>query len=572
MLEALHIENIAVIEKAELEFNDGFNVLTGETGTGKSIIIDALTAVTGGRVSRDLVRSGASSAMISAVFSSSELTENWLTENGIEPDADGKIFIMRRISQDGKNTCRVNGVPLPVALLHELGGLLMDIHGQNDGRKLLDETTHLSYLDNFASISKEKDAYREQFNLLCEKKRVIERLSMDESEKERRIDTLRFQIEELERADVHIGELSDKLARRELLKNSAKLTDALEEAFQALHGNEQEDGAVSLLSEAESALSRAARFSEKLDPLCSNLRNLMYTAQDVSEELSAFCDELNYSPDELETLESRISLLNRLLRKYGGDEKQMLEYLDARKKELEAIEDSSVMLNKLEREYDALLIEAQRSAEMLSNARKEAAKVLESRIKGELSHLNMANVMFKVEFMPVGGEDGLDCSGCDNVCFLMSANAGEKPGRISRIASGGELSRVMLAMKNVLSENDSVGTMVFDEIDTGVSGIAAQRVGEKLAQLSVSRQVMCVTHLPQIAVMADAHFEVRKEESNGRTYTYVNQLDASGRERELARLTGGENITQTTLKSAKEQLAAAEAYKVMQMKKGEIIQ
>ena len=561
MLEALHIENIAVIEKAELEFNGGFNVLTGETGAGKSIIIDALTAVTGGRVSRELVRSGAQAASAAAVFSSSDAVESWLSENGVEPDDDGHLFIMRRITQDGKNTCRVNGVPVPVALLRELGGLLMDIHGQNDGRKLLDESTHLDYLDSFASLTREKSAYREKYDLLCAKRREIEKLTMDESEKERKMDTLRFQIGELERAELKPGELSEKLARRELLKNSAKLTDALDEAYRALHGGDRSDGAVTLLGEAEAAVSHAARFSVELEELDTKLRDLLYAAQDAAEELSSFRDEMSFSPDELDALESRISQLNRLSRKYGGDEEQMLAYLEARKEELEAIEFSADMLVKLEREYAALLTQAQRAAKELSEARRAAAKLLETRIKAELSHLNMGNVRFEVDFSPVGGENGLDRTGCDSVSFLMSANAGEKPGRISRIASGGELSRIMLAMKNVFAENDPVSTMIFDEIDTGVSGIAAQRVGEKLFSVSLGKQVMCVTHLPQIAAMADRHYLIEKQERGGRTYTDVLPLDAEGRKRELARLHGGDNITATTLASAEEQLARSESCK-----------
>jgi len=561
MLEALHIENIAVIEKAEIDFCGGFNVLTGETGAGKSIVIDALSAVTGGRTSRELVRSGADGASVTAVFTGSAATAAWLSENGLEPEDDGRIYIMRRIQADGRNVCRVNGCPVAVAQLRDLGSLLIDIHGQNDGRKLLDEATHLAYLDSFAGLADDVASYGGIYARLREKEREIEKLTMDEGEKERRTDMLRYQIDELTSAGIRVGEIAEKQARRDLLKNSAKLTDAVDEAFSALYGGDSTDGIVTLAVEAESALRHAARYSRELDPLCERLHELKCTADDVAEDLRALRGELSFSPQELDELEDRLSRLGRLSRKYGGDEEQMLGFLDAAKKELENIEYSSDMIIMLEKERTALVSEAKAAAAALSEKRRAAAKSLETRIMDELSQLNMGGVRFEVEFSPLQGEYGLGPSGCDAVSFLMSANAGEKPGRISRIASGGELSRIMLAMKNVMAESDPVGTMVFDEIDTGVSGVAAQRVGEKIAALSAARQVMCVTHLPQIAVMADAHFEVRKEQTGGRTYTYVNQLDVEGRKREIARLTGGENVTETTLMSAEEQIAAAASFK-----------
>ncbi len=561
MLEALHIENIAVIEKAEIDFCGGLNVLTGETGAGKSIVIDALAAVTGGRTSREIVRSGAAGASVTAVFTGSGEVDEWLSENGVEPESDGRVFIMRRILADGKNTCRVNGCPVAVAQLRELGGLLIDIHGQNDGRKLLDEATHLFCLDSFAGLEEDRSAYRRKYDLLKDKEREIEALTMDEGEKERRTDMLRYQIDELTKADIRVGETEEKQARRDLLKNSAKLTDAVDEAFNALYGGDRTDGIVTLAGEAESALSHAARYSSELDPICERLNDLKCLAEDVAEDLRTLRGELNFSPEELDELEDRLSKLNRLSRKYGGDEEQMLAFLDSAKRELETIEFSSEMLVKLQKERDVLITDAQETAAALSQKRRAAAKQLERRIKDELAQLNMAGVQFEAEFAPVQGEHGLCPTGSDSVCFLMSANAGENPGRISRIASGGELSRIMLAVKNVMLENDQVGTMVFDEIDTGVSGVAAQRVAEKLAALSKARQVMCVTHLPQIAVMADAHYEVSKRQDEGRTYTYVNRLDLEGRKKEIARLTGGDIVTQTTLMSAEEQLKAAQRFK-----------
>jgi DNA repair protein RecN (Recombination protein N) len=563
MIQLLHIENIAVIEKAELLFGSGLNVLTGETGAGKSIVIDALTAVTGGRASRELVRTGAAGASVTAVFSAADspAVTAWCADNGIEPDEDGKLFLMRRITPDGKNTCRISGCPVTVSQLRELGGLLIDIHGQNDGRKLLDESAHRGYLDAFGRLQDDVACYTEAYKALRDKLTEIEKLTMDESEKERKLDNLRYQLGELEKADIRPGEIAEKTARRELLKNASKLTDALDRALEALYGGDDSDGAVALLGAAETQTAGAARYSDALNAVSQKLKDLLYAAEDVTEELRDIRSDLEFTPSELDSLESRLDLLRRLMKKYGGSEEELLSYRDKCREQLDEIEFSSDRLVKLEKEMELLKADAQKKAALLSEKRRETAKLLEERIREELGGLNMAGVRFKVEFEDVKGAFGLGFSGRDDVRFLMSANAGEAPGRISHIASGGELSRIMLALKNVLTENDDVGTMVFDEVDAGVSGIAAQRVGEKLSDLSADRQVLCVTHLPQIAVMADTHFEIEKKTSDGRTYTYVNELDREGRKKELARLIGGANITETTLLSAAEQLKAAEGYK-----------
>ena len=559
MIKLLHIENIAVIEKADVEFNSGLNVLTGETGAGKSIVIDALSAVTGSRTSRDVIRTGAEFASVTAVFSNADCA--WFGENGIEPDESGDAFISRKISADGKNTCRVNGVPVSATQLRELGALLLDIHGQNDGRKLLDEGAHLSYLDAFGNLGDALESFRDMFRNLRAKKAEIEKLSMDEREKERRIDTLKHQIEEIERAKLRPGELEELSTRRELLLNASKLTEAVETAFEALYGGDNSAvGAVALVGDAQAMLDRASRYSDGLRVLSERLSDLCYTAQDISDELRDFRAQLDFTPGELDELEARIDVLKRIVRKYGGEE-EALEYLERGKSELFDIVDSSNKLAKLESELGKCVQEAVKCAGELSQMRKATATSLQSRVMDELTQLNMPGVIFSVEFYPARGEYGLCANGCDEVCFLMSANAGETPGRINRIASGGELARIMLALKNVLSVKQETGAMVFDEIDTGVSGIAAQRVGEKLAKLAQRRQVLCVTHLPQLAVMADTHFEIQKSVIEGRTFTHVNALDFEGRKKEIARLSAGENITTTTLKSAAEQLAAAEEYK-----------
>ena len=558
MIKLLHIENIAVIEKADIEFAKGLNVLTGETGAGKSIVIDALNAISGGRTSREVVRTGAEFASVTAVFS--DIITDWFDYAGIEPDESGDIFISRRITADGKSVCRVNGIPVSASLLKDLGAVLIDIHGQNDGRKLLDESAHLKYLDAYGGFGDELKLYGETYKKFKDKKDEIERLSIDESEKERRIDTLRHQIGEIESAKLRRGELEELSARRDLLMNASKLTDAVETAFVALYGGDNSSGAVALINDAQGGLEYASRYADGLKGLAERLTDLSYSTQDISDELRDFKAQLDFSPGELDELDARLDVLKRINRKYGSEE-EALEFLDNCISELSDIEDGSNKLERLEKELAALLKEAIGQAEKLTELRKKAAAKLQSRIMGELSQLSMPGVSFLVEFGECKGEYGLSTYGCDEVCFLMSANAGEAPGRINRIASGGELARIMLALKNVLSSEQETGTVVFDEVDSGVSGIAAQRVGEKLAILAKQRQVLCVTHLPQIAVMADTHFEIQKSVSRGRTFTKVNELDTDGRKKELARLSGGENITDASLKSAAEQLVTAEKFK-----------
>ena len=555
MLLALHIENMAVIERADIEPGPGLNVMTGETGAGKSIVIDALSAVLGRRVSHDIVRAGAQKAAVTAQFSS-DGTEDWCGEYGIEPE-DGCIFITRTLTADGKGSCRVNGSPVPLSALRALGASLLDIHGQTDGQRMADEKYHLGYLDGFAELSGEIEAYREKYDAYIRSKRALDACLTDEGEKERRLDTLRFQIDELERAAIQPGETEALTARRELLKNSARITDALEEAYTALYGAGRSDGAVSLISDAAGALSSAGRWSEALAALGARLSALKIEAEDVSETLRDIRESLDFSPNELDEIESRLALLRRLSRKYGADETEMLAFLEKCRTEMENLCLSDERAEKLKAETERLYAEAERAAEKLSEKRRRAAEKLKKRITEELSALSMPGASFDVELEKCG----LSKSGADLVRFLMAANAGEAPGRISRIASGGELSRIMLAMKTVLAASDGVGAMVFDEIDTGVSGVAASRVGEKLSRLAKGRQVICVTHLPQIAAMADTHFSIVKTVEDGRTYTRVTGLSREGRTRELARLTGGDNATETTLRAAEELLCAADSFK-----------
>ncbi len=558
MLNELHIENIAVIERADIRFERGLNVLTGETGAGKSIVIDAIGAVLGERVSRELVRRGAEKALVTAVFDSAD-AEAWLRDNEI--DADEELILQRRINADGKSSCRVCGAPVTAAQMKELAALLVDIHGQNDGRQLMDERRHMGYLDSFGQLQKEIDAYQTEYRQYRALRKELDQLSMDEVEKARLSESLRYQIAELERAEMKAGEKDSLISRRDLLRNSEKLTEALDEALRLLYSNE--DNAVSMAENAEYYAGRAATLVPELQGAVSAIHEAAFSLSDAAETLRDFRENLDFSPEEYDQLEERISLLSKLERKYTRDEEHLIAYLDECREKLDRIEYADERSEKLRRELEEQKKRCRKAAKLLREKRQAAAEELQQRIVRELRELNMPSVRFAVEFSPLEGEPGFDSTGADQIRFLMSANAGEELGRISRIASGGELSRIMLAMKNVFAEHDPVATMIFDEIDTGVSGIAAQRVGEKLYSVSRGKQVMCVTHLPQIAAMADSHYLIAKEERNGRTYTDVTKLDREGQRMELARLHGGDNITITTLASAEEQLEAAERYKAM---------
>lgn len=556
MLNELHIENIAVIERADISFERGLNILTGETGAGKSIVIDSIGAVLGERVSRELVRRGAEKGLVTASFDV-DGCEDWLRENEI--DAEDDLIIQRRITADGKSSCRVCGMPVTAAQLKELASLLVDIHGQNDGRQLMDERRHREYLDRFGTAPAALEAYHECYREYSRIKKELSALQMDEIEKERLSDSLRYQIEELERAELKAGEYDAICARRDLLRNAEKLSESLDTAIAMLSGDE--DNALSLTQNAAYYVARAAAYAPELENAGETLNSAAFSISDAAESLRDFRENLDFSPGEYDALETRIALLSKLQRKYNRDEDALIAYLNECKEKLDNIQyadERSEKLKKLLREAEK---KCQSEAERLSRLRQAAARQLEGRITDELRQLNMPSVRFAVEFTPLEGEPGFDVHGCDEIRFVMSANAGEALGRISRIASGGELSRIMLAMKNVFAEKDPVATMIFDEIDTGVSGIAAQRVGEKLYCVSLGKQVMCVTHLPQIAAMADQHYLIQKEERDGRTYTNVLPLDRDGRRHELARLHGGDHITETTLLSAEEQLIACERFK-----------
>ncbi len=547
MLRLLHIENIAVIEQADILFEDGFNVLTGETGAGKSIVIDAISAILGERAYRDMIRTGKTKASVRAIF---DRVPNfpWFQENDVPYEEE--LTVRRDIYLDGKNDCRVNGVPITVSALKKLGIRLINIHGQHDSAALFDEASHLAFLDSFACNETLLTQYTAHYQAVLSLRREIEHLSMDEGEKLRRMETLKYQIEEISRAALSVGEDEALEARRKLVQNAEKLSDGLHDAALGLNGDDETEGAAALLAQAERALSKLTRYDESLAQLHAAVSDLMYQVQDAAEQVSDKLYSLSYSADELERIEERLDTIHRLRRKYGATCADILAYCEKAQQELEEIEFADDRMEQLKRKLKTAEKEAWEAAKLLRAARAKAADMLTRRILQELADLDMK----KVQFSCVFSETELTPLGADAVAFYMSANVGEALKPLSKVASGGELARIMLALKNVLAERDQVPTLIFDEVDTGVSGRAAQRVAEKLRTVSKNKQVLCVTHLPQLAALADTHFLIDKSEHDGRTFTTVAPLNFDGRKRELARIIGGTSITETTMQSAAEML------------------
>ncbi len=554
MLSHLKIENIAIIERAEIEFGDGLNVLTGETGAGKSILIDAIHAVLGERTSRDLIRSDAGSAKVSALFyAHGQSIRDTLREYELPVPEDGELLLQRTLQTDGRNVCRINGETVSVSMLKAVGRDLINIHGQHDNQALLNAERHFSFLDLLASNAALLEAYRAQYQTLGELRREQEALRMDETQKERELDMLQFQIDELESADLQIGEQEELSAKRSLHQNSEKVLDALQSAYAALRGDEDMGGAVDSLETAADDLEAAAAYFTDVEETAANVRSLAYDLAEYTSEVRDALESFSYDPQELAEIEERLDLLYRLSRKYGTDEEEMLQFLaDAvEKRERITLSDQRI------KELDALITKAE--AAMLQNAQKlhgsrvKAARDLEEQVTRELAFLDMPNVTFCVQMTPCTP----NANGTDRIEFLISANAGEEPRPLAKIASGGELSRMMLAIKNVLADKDDIGTLIFDEIDTGVSGRAAQKIALKLHEVANGRQVICVTHLAQIAAQAKQHLQIYKEVADGKTYTRVHQLNHEGRKQELARIIGGLEVTQLQLDSAAEMLKAA---------------
>ena len=547
MLSLLHIENIAVIEAADIDFAPGFNVLTGETGAGKSIVIDAISAILGERTYRDVIRTSAPKAFVSAVFSGVPRLA-WFEDNHVPYDEE--TMVQRELTVEGRNTCRVNGQPVSVSILRQLGMQLINIHGQHDSQQLFDEENHLRYLDLFAHNDAIRERYSAAYGEVMKVRREIERLSLDEGEKLRRTEMLRHQIREIEAAELKSGEDEALEARRKLLQNAEKFTSGLVNALRCLYGDDDSDGASALISEAEYALGKISRYDARIEKLHESVNELSCMAQEVCGELIDLKDEASFSPEELDELEARLDVIHRLRRKYGATCDDILAFLDNARKELDEIQFSDDLLRQLESKLTKLEAKAQSAAMELRQSRRDAAASLEVRIREELAQLDMPKVQFVCDFTDIP----LCPTGADQAAFLMSANAGEALKPMSKVASGGELARIMLAMKNVLAEQDAVPTLIFDEVDAGVSGRAAQKVAAKLLSVSSGKQVLCVTHRPQIAAMADRHLLIAKSERGGRTYTTVSPLDREGRINELSRIIGGSIITDVTRRSAAEML------------------
>ena len=549
MLVLLHIENIAVIEQADISFQSGFNALTGETGAGKSIVIDAISAILGQRAYRDAIRTGASKAFISAVFQ--DVPEYpWFSDNGV-PYEQGEVLIQREIHTDGKNVCRVNGIPVTVSILRGLGNQLIQIHGQHDSDQLFDEANHLSMLDAFADHNDLILRYQDAFHEMDAIRKQIRSLQMDEAEKARRMETLSHQIQEIQRADLKVGEDEELEEKRRLMRSGEKLMTALSEAAGALYGGDDTEGASGLVSVAKQALASVASVSGEVEEAFRQVEELSYSLLDAAERVRDLRDSFDFSPGELEAVESRLDVIHRLRRKYGVTCADILSYMQKCQKELDEIQMADDTIATLQVEFRKKAKIAKELAAELTAARTRAAREFETRLITELRQLDMPRVQFVCELLTL---KHLEETGGDGCRFMMSANVGEELRQMNRVASGGELARIMLAMKNVLSEKDHIPTMIFDEVDTGVSGRAAQKVAEKLHSVARGKQVLCVTHLPQIAAMADTHFLISKAEQQGRTYTSVTPLDLEGRKAEIARLIGGAKITENTLMSAEEML------------------
>lgn len=550
MLDLLKIENIAIIESAEIEFSRGFNVLSGETGAGKSIILDSINAVLGFRTSRELIRTGANEAQVTALFScvGESVTEK-LKELSLPVSPDSTLLISRVIGAD-RNVCRVNNSLTNVTALREIGAELISIHGQQDNRELLNSETHISYIDAMADFRDLFDEYSENYTKLIDIKGQIKRLSGDKAEKARRIDILLYQIDELEKAEINSGEWEQLKNRRNELQNFERIQESLCSAYASLSGDGSYKGAVEMLSDAFRELSSVSSFSGELEKLSSKLGDLYYEAADISDTVRDSVSEDGYSQQEFEDIENRLDLLYRLSKKYGETEKDMLQFLEKAKTELDDISFSDEKLDKLQLEYKATYDKAFALAKEISERRKETAEVFSQKVCDELRFLDMPNVRFLVEF----NEIELSEKGIDSAEFLISANVGEDPKPIAKIASGGELSRIMLALKTVMAHKDKIDTMIFDEIDAGVSGRAALKVASKLKSVSIGKQVLCVTHLAQLMAYADNHYLIEKSVENGKTYTKVTPLDFEGRKLEIARITSGGEITKTQLDNAEEMI------------------
>lgn len=547
MLKTLDIENIAVIEKASVDFSGGLNVLTGETGVGKSIVVDSINAIMGERTSRDLVRYGADNAYVSAYFDDiCDSALNKLKKFDIELEEDNSLLITRKISANGKSLCKVNGKTVTVSMLKEICSYLVNVHGQHDSQALLNPDLQYNYIDMLLEDKSVLSDYKETFKKLISVRRKLKSFAKDEDNKESLLELLNFQIEELEKADIKVGEREELTQKRALIQKSEDIIKSLNLAISVINGDDENIG----IEQACADVSRTLfKFDETKDvyDVFNDINDKLELAKDKAEALLLSID---FSPEEIEMIDEKLDLYYKFSNKYGQTEQEMLDYLEKAKEKRNSILFADEELNRLNEEYENLLNITVKLADKLSAERKKTAKVFEENVKQELAFLDMPKMQFYVDF----NKGNLSSTGYDKIEFLISANPGEPPKSLSKVASGGELSRIMLAIKNIISYNDTIGTLIFDEIDTGVSGRASQKIGLKLKSVSKNTQVICVTHSAQIASNADEHFLIQKKFNDNKTFTCVTPLDFEGRKQELARIMGGLEITDTLLQSAEELL------------------
>lgn len=555
MLNSLYIENIAVIEKTNIDFTKGFNVLTGETGAGKSIIIGSINALLGGRISKDMIRSGADTAFVSGSFTvTNNVVYDLLNKYGFDCEDDEELILQRKLTSSGKSSCRINGRPATLAILKEITAHLVNVHGQHESYNLMSPEKHITYIDSIGDLDSIKKEYRENLAILRECKRKLNNAQTDDSQRERQIDLLRYQINEIEEIDPKEGEYEQLTEERSKALNAQDIIKNISVAAAILSGGEDSSGCISLLKECNDYISEISEYMPQSENISRRISNVYYELQDCEEELSSLLDTVDTNPYRFEEIEERLDLLYKLSKKYGNTTEEILQFCENAKNELAQLEDYEFNLEHLQKEYNKYFQSTKALALQLSAKRKEISNEFMSRVKEEMTYLDMPNVNLKVNIERCP----LNENGCDKLEFLISANPGEEPKSVSKIASGGELSRMMLAITNVIAANNIVATMIFDEVDTGISGSASQKVGYKLKALSATRQVICITHQAQIAALADTHFLIKKNVENNRTFTQVTPLNFKQRTHELARIIGGVSITELTLKHAEEMLIKAE--------------
>lgn len=549
MLTSLKIENVAVIEKAEILFSDGLNILTGETGAGKSIIIDSINAILGERTSRELIRDGADKAKVTAFFENvpDSVTEK-LKEYEIDSEDDDSLLITRVIACDGRSSCKINGCAVTVTMLKNIGRDLITICGQHDSQYLLLKERHLGFIDALADCDEFLESYSEIFNEIKQVSKKLKRLINDDTDKARRTEFLKFQIDELTNAKIVVGEKDDLISKKKKIQNREKLVAAVNLCSSILNGNDDKAGVLSELYSLADALKELSSYDNKFAEFFDSISDFKYILDDCAGEISDVLDDLNDNETNIDAIEERLDLLYRLSKKYGDTEEEMLEFLDKITEEYNSITMSDEIKAELQKEYDELSEELFKRGCYLSDCRKQTAIEFENKVTQDLHYLDMPSAVFSVDFKDAPATR----TGIDDAEFLFTANEGQEPKPLAKIASGGELSRVMLAVRCALSDSDEVSTMIFDEIDTGVSGRAAHKIAYKLHQLAKSKQVLCVTHLAQIAAYADNHLYIEKKVHDGSTRTEVTSLEPEARVREIARIIGGDIVTQTTLNSARE--------------------